>query len=209
MAPGTGPWNQAGEDGTHVEGQAGTGRVVGTLQATYSQMQEGSPCCSAPCLELRDVPGDVRPGLTFLIVAPLFFIILISFALVRASGLLLLFQRFLLGPGPLPLFNLFFLLLGEGCFLLRSLEIWDRTRHCTWRLHEVYWLVMEEVGAQGGWPPPGRREATRKRTRRRAAPNLPSCAPASSGFLGAASQVYRMSHNIPMNDSPKERKKNL
>lgn len=33
--------------------------------------------------------------------------------------------------------------------------------------------------------------------------------PASLGFLGAASQVYGMSHNIPMNDSPKERKKNL
>lgn len=62
---------------------------------------------------------------TVFIVAPLFLIVLICFALVCASGLFLLFQRFLLGPGLLPIFSLFFFLLGEGGFLLCSLENWE------------------------------------------------------------------------------------
>ena len=80
----------------------------------------------------------VLPGLTFLIVAPLLFIILVGSVLVRPSDLFLLLQCFLLGPGPLPVLNLFFLLLGKGCFLLCSLEGRDTTCHWMWLLHEVH-----------------------------------------------------------------------
>ena len=80
----------------------------------------------------------VLPGITFLIIAPFLFIVLVSSVLVRPSGLFLLLQCFLFGPGPLPLLSLLFLLLGQGCFLLRSLEGQDTTRHWMWPLHKVH-----------------------------------------------------------------------
>ena len=80
----------------------------------------------------------VLPDATFLIVAPLLFIVLVGSVLVRPSGLLLLLQRFLLGPSPLPLLHLFFLLLGKGCFLLCSLGGQDTVRQWMWPLHEVH-----------------------------------------------------------------------
>ena len=100
----------------------------------------------------------VLPDVTFLIVAPLLFIVLVGSVLVRPSGLFLLLQCFLLGPGPLPLLHLFFLLLGKSCFLLCCLEGRDTTRHWMWPLHEVHRLVTGEVSTPGGQPPPGDQE---------------------------------------------------
>lgn len=129
-------------NGAQVDGQGclckagpGTGREVGRdrksdsiMLATCSQMVQGKSSLYSFC----NVSGrlgcpkiKLLQSFTVFIVAPLFLIVLICFALVCASGLFLLFQRFLLGPGLLPIFRLFFFLLGEGGFLLCSLENWE------------------------------------------------------------------------------------
>lgn len=98
---------------------------MGCLASTCSQMvQEKKFFVLFFCNfsgKLRCSKTVFMKSFTFFVVAPLFLVILICFALVCASGFFL-FLRFLLSPGLLPVLSLLLLLLGEGGFLLCSLE---------------------------------------------------------------------------------------